>query len=187
MTHQMVPKILRVYDDLIPARLCDEIIAQYKDLLFPATVFDHGSGQRVYSAMRTNRQAFIMATAPLMRSVLCRIQGHTAQPFGKDWGTFENVVQFNHYREGEYFDHHSDLFIEGDKQLEQGQRDITIIVYLNTPLQGGETVFREMQHSIPAVKGRVVLFKNHPRFSIHAGHTVYKGEKYILNTWTRDR
>lgn len=182
----MSGKFMRFYDNIIPKKLCNKVIREFKSFTSPATIFDNELGQRAYSEQRTNSQALIETAHPLLQEVFERIQKKIPQPFERDWNRLEELTQFNHYAEGQEFQPHYDYLVKGiDNRLAEGQRDLTLIVYLNTPEEGGETRFPNLAQFITAQQGGVVLFQNVKVYSYHAGAPVIKGEKYILNTWTR--
>jgi prolyl 4-hydroxylase len=66
-------------------------------------------------------------------------------------------------------------------------------MYLNTPDEGGETVFPRVNIHIKPRKGDAVLFYNctpngmvDPN-SFHGGARVIAGEKWIMTKWIRER
>lgn len=74
-----------------------------------------------------------------------------------------------------------------------GQRLRTVITYLNTPAEGGDTLFPLLDVRIPAVSGRILRFDNiQPdgplnALSLHAGTPVKQGLKWICTLWIRER
>ncbi len=70
-----------------------------------------------------------------------------------------------------------------------GQRDSTVIVYLNDVENGGETQFIELDKKIAPKTGRILAFKNlHSDGSpdartLHAGLPVSSGSKWIATLW----
>lgn len=79
------------------------------------------------------------------------------------------------------------------KQGGAGQRLRTVIIYLNTPEQGGETLFPLLQQSIPATEGQLLHFDNIDStdalntLSLHAGAPVTRGVKWIATLWIRQQ
>lgn len=95
------------------------------------------------------------------------------------------------YRRGGQFDFHNDAGYWAGEPA--GEREITVLLYLQVPDQGGGTCFRELGVDVPASAGRLVIWNNlladgrcNPRM-IHAGTPVRKGRKCILVTWIRQR
>ncbi len=72
-----------------------------------------------------------------------------------------------------------------------GQRLRTVIAYLNTPEQGGDTLFPLLQQIIPATQGQLLHFDNmHGNrqlntLSLHSGAPVVRGVKWICTLWMR--
>ena len=73
-----------------------------------------------------------------------------------------------------------------------GQRQRTVVSYLNTPLAGGATAFPLLLKEINAVQGCIVRFDNITpdgqalRTSLHAGLPVKQGVKWICTLWFRE-
>lgn len=74
-----------------------------------------------------------------------------------------------------------------------GQRLRTVIAYLNTPDDGGETVFPLLERALPARSGQLALFDSlHAdgrlnETSLHTGTPVKQGVKWICTLWIRER
>jgi prolyl 4-hydroxylase len=70
-----------------------------------------------------------------------------------------------------------------------GRRAATILVYLNNPQSGGETIFPELGLSVCPMRGAGVFWKNltldgHANTRArHGGAPVRSGVKYALNVW----
>jgi prolyl 4-hydroxylase len=113
---------------------------------------------------------------------------------------YAESFQLIHYRkEQEYKPHFDGWKHDGsDKSrrmmTKKGQRLCTCLVYLNTPEEGGETVFPKLNMTVAAESGKLVYFSNvetntnvlHPH-SLHGGQPVKKGEKWAFNLWFRER
>ena len=74
-----------------------------------------------------------------------------------------------------------------------GQRTYTALVYLQSPNDGGATVFPRIQRQVDALEGRAVTWRNVGKDNLrlldseHGGLPVLAGEKVALNIWVRDR
>lgn len=102
-----------------------------------------------------------------------------------------------YYRVGGEYQPHYDYFnaaTSGGAEclLRGGQRVASLIMYLNTPDAGGETVFPRANIFITPRKGDAVLFYNctpngmvDPN-SLHGGAPVIAGEKWIMTKWIRE-
>ena len=102
--------------------------------------------------------------------------------------TFE-TWQATKYDKGGKFDFHLDC--GSWKGTKEGERARTIIIYLDTPIKGGETSFRALNIDVKATAGRLLIWNNLlPNGDcnyamIHASKPLVKGEKNILITWER--
>ncbi|HEV8366188.1 MAG TPA: 2OG-Fe(II) oxygenase [Gemmatimonadaceae bacterium] len=95
------------------------------------------------------------------------------------------------YRCGGKFDYHLDAGLWSSEPA--GERVWSVIVYLDTPLAGGATTFKQLGLKVQAVAGRLLLWKNllsdgtpNP-WMLHRGAPVRRGRKTILVTWIRER
>ena len=70
-----------------------------------------------------------------------------------------------------------------------GQRVGTLVIYLNTPLAGGSTIFPDIGLDVAPVKGNAVFFsydRPHPATqTLHGGSPVIEGEKWVATKWLR--
>ncbi len=97
--------------------------------------------------------------------------------------------QATRYEPGGHFDYHHDAgYWDNDPA---GERQHTILLYLNTPVQGGQTHFRAQDITVQAVAGRLLVWDNllptgHCNYGmIHASMPVIDGHKTTLVTWER--
>lgn len=95
------------------------------------------------------------------------------------------------YRRGGRFGFHNDAGYWAGEPA--GEREITVLLYLQAPDQGGGTHFRDLNVMVAASAGRLVVWNNlladgtcNPRM-VHAGVPVRKGRKCIITTWIRQR
>ena len=106
-------------------------------------------------------------------------------------------LQVVRYLPGQEFKPHLDAFDEsadGKRAWEMyggGQRDATILIYLDGPEEGGETVFPELGLRVPPTPRAALLWRNvrsdgavDPRL-LHGGEPVRRGVKYAVNLWFR--
>lgn len=107
---------------------------------------------------------------------------------------YGEIIQVLRYEPGQEFKPHHDYFdsesIGGKEALENGgQRMATLIMYLNSVEEGGETIFPKIDLKITPKKGNAVLFYNcHPNgkedpLTLHGGAPVVKGNKWIATKW----
>jgi prolyl 4-hydroxylase len=72
-----------------------------------------------------------------------------------------------------------------------GQRIATLIVYLNTVEEGGETILPEIGLKVAPVQGNALYFaytnslNQVDPLTYHGGNPVIRGEKWIATKWVR--
>jgi len=106
-------------------------------------------------------------------------------------------LQIVRYHPGQEYKPHHDAFddSEGGRQAKATydgrQREATILIYLNCPEEGGETVFPELGLSVAPVPRAAVFWRNLHRDGsidhrlLHGGAPVRRGVKYAANLWLR--
>jgi prolyl 4-hydroxylase len=100
------------------------------------------------------------------------------------------------YDKTEEYKPHYDYFNPTAKSSEDiikrgGQRIGTIIVYLNTCMSGGSTIFPDVGLDVKPIKGNAIFF-SYPKadktsLSLHGGAPVLNGKKWIAVKWLRER
>jgi len=102
------------------------------------------------------------------------------------------------YEKGQEYKPHHDFFHHDLAGVEKylgksGQRITTVLMYLETPEAGGETLFPMVNVAIPAKKGTAVLFHSclptgvEDHKSLHGGQPVKEGTKWCLTKWIRQK
>jgi prolyl 4-hydroxylase len=124
------------------------------------------------------------------------IENRIAQVIGLPVHNGEGV-QVLRYPVGGEFKPHYDTFNGNDPNdsqiLNGGQRVWTVIMYLNVPESGGETVFpRAGGAAVVPKMGAALFFRSSTNGvpdenSQHAGAPVYEGEKWVATKWVRER
>jgi hypothetical protein len=95
------------------------------------------------------------------------------------------------YPIGGHFDLHHDGGVFGREPA--GERRTTVLIYLSTPTEGGETEFPDLDLVVEARTGRLVTWNNlGPDGTVdlrlqHRARPVVSGEKWVLTTWERER
>ncbi len=182
--------------DFLSPSECDHLIKLARPKLQPSTVVDdtQEKGSKL-DYRRTSQGTFFSRNSKnkTLRTIEDRIAELTNFP--KENG--EDIQVLFYGIGGEYRPHH-DYFNPatpgGASYLRDGgQRVITLIMYLNTPEEGGETVFPNANVSVTPKKGYALLFYNclstgdvDPS-TLHGGVPVKAGEKWIATKWLRQR
>lgn len=187
------PRIYLIENFLTPAE-CDHIIKEASAKLVRSAIIDPETGEGTIDTSRTSQgMDFQFHQDSILSNIEKRIATYTQIPI-----EYGEVLQVLNYGIGAQFTLHFDYF-ERDYpghavHLEQaGQRVATLIMYLNTVEEGGETVFPKANVKVKPIKGTAVLFYNctpdgkEDPLTLHAGTPVRKGDKWIITKWLRQR
>lgn len=181
-----------VHPNFLTDEECDAIVRVGQEMGLARSAVAGNDGKPTYSEHRTSYGVFL----PRDREVLTRVEDRIAE-----WTQLpaENGEPFYllRYQDGQQYVPHYDFF---DPDLpgmpaflgQPGQRTATVLLYLSTPEEGGETIFTAPNIKVPAVKGTAVLFHSHQvdhlldRSSNHGGLPVLRGTKFCLTKWIRE-
>lgn len=120
----------------------------------------------------------------------------------------QEAMQILHYQNGQKYEPHHDFFHDRVNQAPErgGQRVATVLMYLTTPEEGGETVFPNAHErvygdgwsdcaknalAVKAKRGNALLFFSlHPDgtedpASLHGSCPTTKGDKWSATKWIR--
>lgn len=155
------------------------------------TVCDDNGGRCAHPS-RTSSSA-MLPSSPLTRVVQERGMRLLVAP------TVAEDLQVVRYYPGEEFKPHLDAFdespggVRAKAQYGGAQRDTTVLVYLQAPDEGGETVFPALGLTVAPIPLAAVVWRNiHPDGRVdgrllHGGAPVRRGVKYAANLWLRAR
>jgi prolyl 4-hydroxylase len=185
---------LMVFDNLLSDAECDTLIALSKAKMQDSTVVDPTTGQYVKHPERISRGTHLSHQSS---EVVIEIESRITQLLGFMLNQQE-AIQILHYQVGGEYRPHYDFFPPTDTGsqpaiAQAGQRLATLIMYLNTPAQGGSTDLPNIGLSVTAKKGSAVYFENIDQNglpdhnTLHAGAPVLAGEKWIATKWFRER
>jgi prolyl 4-hydroxylase len=169
---------LRVLENLLDAEECDELIALAQPRLKRAlTVASDGSNQ-VDQRRTSEGMFFTLNELPLVGRIEQRLATLLGMPVSHGEG-----LQILHYLPGQEYEPHFDWFDPQQPGYDTitkvgGQRVASVVMYLNTPAQGGGTAFPELGLTVTARRGAAVYFayEGGDRQSLHAGLPVQHGE-----------
>jgi len=181
-----------LYHNILTDEECDEIINIAGNDVTRSKVVGGGKGDSVESNVRTSHGTFLldnyMKQYPLLRDVERRIAEWSKLPV-------ENGEAFYllRYELGQEYKPHVDFFSgSADNYVgEEGDRCATVLLYLHTPDEGGETTFPKAKLLVPAKKGNAVLFWDQEpdnkadSNALHGGTPVLKGIKWAMTKWIR--
>lgn len=185
---------LMVFDHLLSDAECDALITLSKAKMQDSTVVDPTTGQYVKHPERISRGTHLEHQSS---EVVIAIESRISQLLGFALNQQE-AIQILHYQVGGEYRPHYDFFPPSDSGsqpaiAQAGQRLATLIMYLNTPAQGGTTDLPNIGLSVTAKKGSAVYFENIDQNglpdhnTLHAGAPVLAGEKWIATKWLRER
>ena len=180
---------LRVLDGLLTEHECTELIELARPRLQRALTVDSDGRQQVDQRRTSEGMFFVPNELPLIG----RIEQRLAELLGVPANHGEGL-QILHYLPGQEYEPHFDWFDPeqpgyGAITAVGGQRIASVVIYLNTPAQGGGTAFPEIGLTVTARRGSAVYFayEGGDRSSLHAGLPVARGEKWIATKWLRER
>jgi prolyl 4-hydroxylase len=186
-----MPRVV-LFGGLLTEAECDGLVELARPRLARSeTVVNATGGSEVNPARTSDGMFFQRGETPLIQRIENRIAALLRWPV--KWG---EGLQVLHYRPGAEYKPHHDYFDPAHAGTEAvlrrgGQRVGTLIMYLNTPQQGGGTTFPDVGLEVGAVKGNAVFFaydKPHPSTrTLHGGAPVVAGEKWVATKWLRER
>jgi len=185
---------------------CDHLVATAEPTMVKSTVVDNNSGKSVASNIRTSSGTFLTRKQD---DVIAKLEAKIAEASQIPEDNGEGI-QILHYEIGQKYEAHYDYFHDkfNNDASKGGQRIATMLMYLTTVDEGGETVFPasvDKPHrgdtsgewsacakrgvAVKARKGDALLFwslkpdGSEDTFSLHAGCPVIKGTKWSATKW----
>ncbi|MFN3591243.1 MAG: prolyl hydroxylase family protein [Thermaurantiacus sp.] len=169
--------------------LCEALIQRIDARRRPSTVAD--ANDDPYN--RTSETCDLYAGDPLVDQVNAMLDAVAQQQ-----SAHGEVLQGQRYAVGQEFKLHTDYFEPDGPDYARycavgGQRTWTLMVYLNEPEEGGATRFKRINKTIRPETGKLLAWSNldasgRPNYeTLHQGMKVYRGVKYIITKWYRER
>ena len=184
------PRIV-VFGDLLSSDECDAMIAlAAKRLARSETVQTETGASEVNEARTSQGMFFERGEHPVVARLETRIAVLLDWPLENGEG-----LQVLRYAPGAEYKPHYDYFDPAHSGTplilrRGGQRVASLVCYLNTPAQGGATVFPDVQLDVAPVRGNAVFFsydRAHPATkTLHGGAPVLDGEKWVATKWLRE-
>jgi prolyl 4-hydroxylase len=186
----------RIYllTDFLTSEECDHMIKEALPYLQRSTVIDESKAHEGKLDWRRSSQGMFFPPHPRDR-ILRRVERRIAEVTGLPVENGE-AIQVLRYQVGGEYQPHFDYFSSNNpggaaSLMRGGQRVATLIMYLNTPEAGGETIFPQAKITVLPKKGTAVLFYNCTPagevdpMTLHGGAPVKAGEKWIATKWLR--
>ncbi|OGA99885.1 MAG: proline dioxygenase [Burkholderiales bacterium RIFCSPHIGHO2_12_FULL_69_20] len=170
---------------------CDDLVAAAAPRMVRSeTVVNETGGNEVNAARTSDGMFFGRGESALCQRIEARIAALLNWPLVNGEG-----LQVLHYRPGAEYKPHHDYFDPAQPGMAAvlkrgGQRVGTLVMYLNTPLQGGGTVFPDVQLEVAPIKGNAVFFSYERAHAstrtLHGGAPVIAGDKWVATKWLRE-
>lgn len=187
-TLAMVSPHLAFYDNFLTDVECSLLIWLAKDKLQQSRVMDNSSGQYVNSAGRTSSGTYFkIGENDLIEHIERKLSLATGYPVENGEG-----LQVLRYEVGQEYKPHYDFFnpngVGIEKQL-SNNRVCTVLMYLNTPEDGGETTFPDAKLVVLPKQGNAVRFSYETpttdTLTLHGSAAVRQGVKWVATKWIR--
>ncbi len=182
------------FDEFLTRPQCERILDELEVTVWrPSSVVHRArSGALVegLSVTRSSETAHETWFSPALRRAIRRIERRIERLVPVESVRFESW-QATRYRRGDRFREHYDAGYWHDDPA--GDRERSIVIYLDSPLQGGSTRFPVLGLDLSARAGRLLTWSNllpngsHDPQVLHAGTPVLRGSKNVLVTWVRER
>lgn len=184
------PRVV-VFGGLLSEDECDALVAAAGPRMVRSeTVVNETGGNEVNAARTSDGMFFGRGESALCERIEARIAALVNWPVVNGEG-----LQVLHYRPGAEYKPHHDYFDPAQPGMAAvlrrgGQRVGTLVMYLNTPLQGGATVFPDVQLEVAPIKGNGVFFSYERAHAstrtLHGGAPVIAGDKWVATKWLRE-
>lgn len=172
---------------------CRYMMLRFGALLQPSLIVDPHSGKEKQHPYRTSSMVAIVPEYLDWIGLSIEQRISLFSGFERKQGEVMNLLHYT--KQQRYLPHFDAIFGQDkniDKQLRNGgQRQATVLCYLNTVASGGETAFPRLRIKVPAVAGDMLMFCNVDRRgevlqkSYHSGELIVEGEKWVLSKWIR--
>lgn len=183
------PRVV-VFGSLLSHEECDALVHLARPRTERSTTVETKTGGSEINEARTSSGMFFERE----ENELCsRIEKRIAKLLNWPLENGEGL-QVLHYKPGAEYRPHHDYFDPSKSGTpvilkRGGQRVGTLIMYLNSPEQGGGTTFPDVGFEVAPVKGNAVFFsydRAHPSTkTLHGGAPVIAGEKWVATKWLR--
>jgi prolyl 4-hydroxylase len=183
------PRVI-VFGGLLSHEECDALVKLAAPRLVRSETVETKTGGSEVNEARTSSGMFFEREE---NEVCARIEKRIAKLVGWPLENGEGL-QVLHYTPGAEYRPHHDYFDPAKSGTpvilkRGGQRVATLIMYLNSPEQGGGTTFPDVGLEVAPVKGNGVFFsydRAHPSTkTLHGGAPVIAGEKWVATKWLR--
>jgi prolyl 4-hydroxylase len=183
-----------VFGNIFTKEECEQLIELSKTKLARSTTVDDITGKAELHEHRTSSGTFFHLRE---NEFIAKLDDRVAALMQMPVTNGEGLQILNYQIGGEYKPHYDyfppELPGSATHIAMGGQRIATLIIYLNSVPEGGETIFPNINLSVVPVQGSGVYFSySNSRSQVdpltyHGGNPVLKGEKWITTKWMRQR
>lgn len=180
-----------VFDNVLTAQECQDLIAYATDRVKPSSVVDRETGKFVPHEARTSSGASFRKGET---AVLAWMEKFASELLKWPYVNSEGFQILN-YKVGQFYKPHYDHFdpkTQSGQQLIKsvsGNRVATLLFYLNNVEQGGATQFPNLDLTVLPKQGRLLFFSfpdvNNAKELLHAALPPTAGEKWVAVNWFR--
>jgi prolyl 4-hydroxylase len=176
--------LIQVVPGLMPVAECRDLLADHQDADWLAATVNTGAGRAVNDRLRSNSTA-IVRDEQVADRLWARIAAHVPATMTADWPGGRRIVhavgiyrplRIYRYEVGQQFGLHNDQsYAGGDGSMSL----LTLLVYLDDDMDGGETDFPEQGQTVTPRTGDALWFQH---MVLHAGRAVTRGVKHVLRS-----
>jgi prolyl 4-hydroxylase len=184
------PRVVALGEFLSPDE-CEALRADANSRLARSETVETRSGGSEVNVARTSQGMFFQrGETDLCQRIEARIAALVNWPVENGEG-----IQVLRYSPGAEYKPHYDYFDPSQPGTAAilkrgGQRVGTVVMYLNTPEQGGATIFPDVGLDVHAIEGNAVFFAyglpDPSSLTLHGGAPVVQGEKWVATKWMRE-
>lgn len=176
---------VRVYDDALPPTLSRQLVESFESLQslqrYNGRKLRRGLEQSEWTELNVTRLSepgFLNGFKGLIDKALARYNADVALTLAIPNSPLTSDLIMKRYRSGgeERFQLHFDAINH------VANRYLVLLWYLNDVAAGGETRFPQLDLTIPARAGRLLMFPPYWMYQ-HEGLPPLQGDKYILSTY----
>jgi prolyl 4-hydroxylase len=176
--------LLEVVPSLYSAEECRAILARTGGVDWLAAQVNSAAGRKVDDRLRNNSTA-VLHDEDIADTLWTRARPHLPPTMNVEWYTERETVRavgvnlplrVYRYQPGQHFGLHQD---QSYRRADGARSLLTLLVYLDDDVDGGETDFPEQGRTIQPRTGDALWFQH---MVLHAGKPVTRGVKHVLRT-----
>jgi prolyl 4-hydroxylase len=181
-------------DNFLTPEKCDEILKELEFVPWHSSLTYQreadGNRRNRLTNDRVSESAHHEWFTGRLNVMIRQIENRLKTLFGADREDLEYWQATNYFHNGK-FDYHLDAGYWNTHYA--GDRILSFLLYLNTPVRGGQTHFRALDVEVEAKAGRLLVWENlfpngdSNHRMIHSARPLLKGKRTTLVTWQRQK